>query len=489
MNKILNFFKNIKFPSMKMQLKRPGRGTIIWWGVTLVLVAAAFAASRSVMRCWTVTSLPGISPASCGEGTTNVLGTPVVNAEGTTVAPPPTPAVVPEVELPSWDGASRVNILFMGVDYRDYLANQGPPRTDTMILFTIDPQSKTAGFLSIPRDLWVNVPGYGYNRINMAYPIGEGNQLPGGGAGMAMKTVEQVIGVPIQYYGMIDFNSFERVIDKLGGLYICIPEKVRIDPIGDKKPTNLKPGCQTLHGYEALAYARNRYTANGDVDRAERQQRVIYALRNQVFSPANFPTLVTQGPAIYNVVSAGVHTNLSIDDMLKLAVLLRQVPDANIKHGIIDNSMTTMVNTTLDGQAASVLKPIPDKIRVVRDDIFTTTGPTSPLATGDPVVLMQQDEARVRVLNGSGAGDLAQRTATFLGSQGMTVTEVGGAANGYQQTTVVIYSPKLYALRFIISTFGITANTQIIFAPDPASPVDLEIRLGNDWISQLPAGF
>jgi LCP family protein required for cell wall assembly len=150
-----------------------------------------------------------------------------------------------------------------------------------MILFTVDPQTKTAGMLSIPRDLWVNIPGFGFSRINTAYASGEGNQLPGGGPGLAMKTVEQVIGVPIQYYGQIDFHAFEEAIDAIGGLYICIPEKVRIDPIGDKKPRNLKPGCQNLWGYEVLAYARNRYTQEGDVDRSKRQQLVIMALRDQ----------------------------------------------------------------------------------------------------------------------------------------------------------------------------------------------------------------
>jgi anionic cell wall polymer biosynthesis LytR-Cps2A-Psr (LCP) family protein len=112
-----------------------------------------------------------------------------LNEEGTPIAPdvPPTPVALPEVELPAWDGASRINILFIGLDARDWAANEGPPRSDTMILFTIDPVTKTAGMLSIPRDLWVNIPGFGYSRINTAYSSGVGAQLPGGGPGLAMK--------------------------------------------------------------------------------------------------------------------------------------------------------------------------------------------------------------------------------------------------------------------------------------------------------------
>mgnify|MGYP000969614246 CR=1 FL=1 len=484
MNKILDFFKKIKLP----QGKRPKLGSIIFWGISLVLVALAFSASRSIFRCWEITKLPGISPSTCANAGTSALGTPVVNEQGTPVAVPPTPVpAAPEVQMPTWDGASRINILFIGLDYRDYLANDGPPRTDTMILFTVDPQSKTAGMLSIPRDLWVNIPGFGYSRINTAYPSGEGAQLPGGGPGLAMKTVEQVIGVPVQYYGSIDFHAFEEAIDAMGGLYICIPEKIRIDPIGDKRPEVLKPGCQTLWGYQILAYARNRYTANGDVDRAGRQQQVIFALYNQIFNPSNFSTMLSKAPKIYAEASAGLRTNLTFDDLMRLGVLMSQIPLENIKHGIIDTTMTTMHDVILDGQKASILKPMPDKIRVMRDEIFISGGPVSPRAAGDATVLMQQDEARIRVVNSSLDATLGQRTANYLITQGMNVTEVTAGQN-VQNSAVVIYGPKLYALRYLLTMFGISSNSQITFAKDP-STVDIEIILGNDWMNRLPAGF
>jgi LCP family protein required for cell wall assembly len=358
-----------------------------------------------------------------------------------------------------------------------------------MILFTIDPVSKTAGMLSIPRDMWVNIPGFGYSRINTAYASGEGNKLPGGGPGLAMKTVEQFIGVPIQYYGQIDFHAFEEAIDAMGGLYICIPEKIRIDPIGDKKPENLKPGCQTLWGYQVLAYARNRHTQNGDVDRANRQQQVIFALRDQIFNPANFPTMVAKAPKVYAEASAGLRTNLTFEDLMKLGVLMQQIPPENIKHGVIDYSMGILDNVVLGGQNASILKPIPDKIRVLRDEIFSQGGAVSPLASGDPTVLMQQDAARVRILNGSIQPDLAQRTGNFLLTQGMQVTEVGTAPNGYQNTVIVIYGPKLYTLKYLASTFGITSSNQVVFSSEPATTADIEVRLGNDWVSRLPAGY
>lgn len=488
MNRLQNLFGKIKFPKIKFSFKQFSIRRAIVWIVAIAVAVVLFIATRSLATCWNVTQLPGIAPASCG-ATTEVLNTPVVNQQGTAVAtPPPTPLPdVPQSNLPvPWDGASRVNLLFMGLDYRDWLANEGPPRTDTMILFTLDPQSKTAGMLSIPRDMWVNIPGFGYSRINTAYPSGEGSRLPGGGPALAMKTVSQFIGVPVQYYAIVDFYAFEKTIDLMGGLYICIPQKIRIDPIGNKRPENLKPGCQNLYGYQALAYARNRYTENGDIDRANRQQQVILALRDQIFTPQNFPRMIAKAPEIYKVVASGVHTNLSFEDAMRLAALMNQISPQNIKRGVIDYTMGILDNVILAGQNASIMKPIPDKIRVLRDEIFSSTGPVGPLATGDPRVLMTQDAARVRILNGSVSGGLDQRAANYFISQGMQVTETGNSPQAYSRTVVVLYSPKLYTLKYLQAVLGISANNQIVISPDPNSTVDVEIRLGNDAVNSFP---
>ena len=471
-------------------LKRLSIGRIIVIVIAIALAIPAFIAVRNFVTCWEITDLPGMAPASCGvdnglsgpQITVNEQGTPEVAGEL------PLPEIsAPEEELPAWDGASRVTLLFIGLDERDWEEGQGAPRSDTMILFTIDPISKTAGMLSIPRDMWVNIPGFGYSRINTAYSSGEGNKLPGGGPGLAVKTVEQFIGVPIQYYAQVDFLAFEEAIDAMGGLYLCPEERVTIDPIGPKPPVKMGPECRSYWGYEILGYARNRKTEGGDVDRANRQQKVIMALVDQVFSPQNFPDMVAKAPKIYAEAEAGLRTNLSFDDALKLGVLLSQIPRENIKRGVIDFSMVTLDNVILAGQNASIFKPIPDKIRVLRDEIFSAAGPLSPMATGDPVALMQEDAARVRVVNGTYTEGLPERTGNYLLSQGMQVVEAGGyASSQYARTTIVMYGPKLYTLRYLINLFGVNATNQILFSPDPASPVDIEIRVGADALDIIP---
>jgi LCP family protein required for cell wall assembly len=403
------------------------------------------------------------------------------------VLPPPAVAV-PEAALPpAWDGASRINILFIGLDYREWQQNEGPPRSDTMILFTIDPLTKTAGMLSIPRDLWVNIPGYGYSRINTAYPSGEGNKLPGGGAGLAMKTVEQLLGVPVQYYAQIDFNTFVQLIDRLGCITLIPEETLILDPVGSG-PDHVKitaGGERELCGWKVLSYARTRKTQGGDTDRSRRQQQVIFALQEKIFDPAVFPSLILQAPQMYSELSSGIHTNMSLEDAIKLAVLGRDIAPASIKTGIIDTSMVTLDSTVLAGQAASIMKPIADKVRVLRDEIFTSSGPLSPIAQGDPVSLMRAEEARVRIVDGTFTTGLDQRAGQYFQSAGVNVTEVGAADSRYSSTMVVVYGPKLYTLKYLQSVLGLS-HTQIKFSPDPASTVDIEIRLGSDLAGNIP---
>ena len=416
---------------------------------------------------------------------TNDQGTPVPD-----VADLPPPVTIPDSNLPpAWDGASRISILIIGLDYRDVLANQGPPRSDTMIVLTVDPLTKTAGILSIPRDLWVNIPGFGYSRINTAYSSGEGAKLPGGGPELARKTAEQLLGVPIQYYAQVDFNTFVEFIDLIGGIEVYNDEELRLDPIGQGKD-KIKLTCcgmRTLNGERALAYARFRKDKEGDIARANRQQKVILGIRNKVLSPENFPVLLGQAQQFYEKFSAGIRTNMPFDTAVRLGVLAKDIPVESIEHGVIDYNMVTLNETTLGGENASVMKPLPDKIRELRDQVFTSGGAVSPFAAqNDLTEMMREDGARVRVLNGSVAGGLENVTGNFLIAQGVQVTEAGPADGGYNSTVIVLYSPKLYTLKYFQSLFGVTDSARIWISPNPASTVDIEIRLGNDWANNNP---
>ena len=152
------------------------------------------------------------------------------------------------------------NASYLGLDYNDWRAGD-TPHSDTMILLSVDPITKTASMLSLPRDLWVNIPGFGYGRINEAYFNGEAYNLPGGGAELARQTVEQFIGVPVQYYAVIDFDAFIAFIDEIGGVVVQPDQYVKIEKFGGGQEETLEPGkMYTLDGGLALAYARERHT-------------------------------------------------------------------------------------------------------------------------------------------------------------------------------------------------------------------------------------
>ncbi len=292
--------------------------------------------------------------------------------------------------------------------------------------------------------------------------------------------------------GMISFTSF---IDTLGGIDIQSDERLKLDPMGSGKDHFVMKCCQTYHlnGKRALAYARCRDASqgcsDGDVGRAKRQQQVILAVRDKVFEPANFTKLMAQAPQLYSMFSAGIHTNMSLEDAIKLAALAKDIPMENIKRGVIDDDMVSPANVTLNEMPASILRPIPDLIRVLRDEIFSIGEPTGPLAQGDPAALMRADAAKIRVVNNTYTADLDARTGNYLIAQGMQVTERGTPTGASNQTMIVLYSPKLYALRYLINTFGITSSDQIVTQPNIAETVDIEIRLGQDWVDRLPSGY
>ena len=171
----------------------------MFWGVTLILAVSFFFFVRHLTACWQLTALPGTPPSYCGGNLEGQSAIPDLNIDGAPITDIPSDVEAPQIEMPQWDGGSRINIVFFGLRGGDISGDDCPACTDTIMLLTIDPVTKTAGMLSIPRDMWVNIPGFGYSRINTAWTLGEGAKLPGGGPGLAMETVSQFIGVPVHY--------------------------------------------------------------------------------------------------------------------------------------------------------------------------------------------------------------------------------------------------------------------------------------------------
>jgi LCP family protein required for cell wall assembly len=422
-------------------------------------------------------SAPGIGQLT-GPIIVENASTPQVNEQGTPLPPAiAAPAVVPQTT--PWDGAGRVTILLLGLDFRDWEAGDKYSRSDTMILLTLDPLTGAAGMLSIPRDLWVSIPGFKHGKINTAYYQGDAFKLPGGGPGLAVKTVEQFLGVPINYYAQIDFDAFVKFIDELGGIKVDVPNKITIDLLGSgpKTKKTLQPGVQVLPGAWALAYARQRYTEGGDFDRAQRQQQVILGIRDRILSLNMLPTLISKAPALYQQLAAGVHTNLSLDETIQLALLAQKIPLEKIQREIIGKEQVIF---GFSPDNLSILIPLPDKIQLLRDKVFATSSSLGPETEGASQQQMQAENARLAVFNGSSASDLGERTSQFLHDQGVNVTQVGAADQNYAATTVIDHSGSPYLLKYLVETLNISPM-RIQIEYDPNSAVDVEVILGEDW--------
>jgi len=384
----------------------------------------------------------------------------------------------PGAPLPVWEGTERINILVLGIDEREN--EEGPWRTDTMLVLTIDPLTKSGGMLSIPRDLWVPIPGYGEDRINKANFLGDAYDYPGGGPALAMRTVQWNLGVRIHYYARINFRAFTELVDAIGGIDIYVEEEINDPYYPDANngydPLYIPAGWVHMNGELALKYARTRHSAGGDFDRAARQQQVLMAILDKATRLELLPQLVPQAPQMWETLNNCVETDLTLEQIIALANLATQVERENIHTGVIDENYTRFW-TTPDGQ--QVLVPVRERIRELRDRIFTT----QPTVTTeeDPAQRLAAEAATVDVQNGTDVAGLAQRTAEYLQSQGIqSVTFNNADRLDYTESLIVVYTGKSFTAETIGRMLELPP-TAIVHTPDPEAGTDIVVVLGADY--------
>jgi len=369
----------------------------------------------------------------------------------------------------------RTNILLLGIDKR--AQEKGPSRTDTMIVLTIDPQTKSLGMLSIPRDLWVSIPGYSEGRINTAHFLGERDKYPGGGPALAKKTVQYALGIPIHYYVRINFEGFEKLIDAIGGVTINVETAIHDEKYPDSNygymTVDIPAGVQLMDGKTALQYARARH-GGSDFQRARRQQEVLKAVRDKVFR-LNIP--LTKIPEMLRIAGDSVQTDLGLGDMYELAKLGRDIGTQNLKSAVIDESMTSS-QTTPDG--AQVLIPNRDRIREVVKDLFGGPAPTAAAALSEKDAVAQEGAA-VEVQNGTLTAGLAQRTSDYLKGLGYTVVSVSNADRAdYTSTIIIDYTGKANTVNWLSTRFAVVP-ANIRQSRSVPSTVDIRLVLGQDY--------
>ncbi len=237
--------------------------------------------------------------------------------------------------------SGRVNVLVLGLDRRPGEGDM--VRADAIMVVTADPLEPYLGLMSIPRDLYLPIPGQGENRINTAHIYGEMEQ-PGSGPGRTAAAVTQNFGIPLDGWVRLDFSGFVALIDAVGGVEIDVPYPI-VDyayPTEDYGTMTIEipAGLQTMDGERALQFARTRH-AGSDFDRAERQQLVVKALVSKLARPASWLRL----PDMYAAFSGAVDSNLSLPQLARLGLAVLRVGPDGLEHFVLDQEMVTPYTT------------------------------------------------------------------------------------------------------------------------------------------------
>jgi LCP family protein required for cell wall assembly len=351
-----------------------------------------------------------------------------------------------------------LNIVLLGSDKRP---GSGAWRTDSMIIVSVDTASNVVRLLSIPRDLWVYIPGHGYNRINTADLWGE-LAKKGSGPDRVKQTIHHNLGIPIHYYVRVDFQGFIQIIDTVGGI------DVDVDcPLPDIK---LSAGMHHMSGNEALRYARSRYSTN-DFDRGRRQRKVLMALWDQALTLDIIPRL----PQLWWTMANSFQTDLTLDQVINLAYVGVQLKPQRILSRAIG---PRHVQSWITPQGAAVLLPNHQEIRAMLESFY---------APVDTTRLDAADKVSVQLLNGSSRQDADQLAASTLRWAGFKVASAGPAdRQDYAQTQIAVYSGDMTTAEQIagelrISSAVIQDLAAVQGSGAPANPVEIQVILGRDY--------
>jgi len=245
---------------------------------------------------------------------------------------PPTVQVVKSKERPPETLTNRVNILLLGVDDTDKeLPGDTARRSDTMMVASISPENGTINLLSLPRDTKVNIPGRkGYDKINHAYAYG--------GVQLAQRTVEQFLQIPINYYVVINWQAFIKVIDTLGGVDLYVEHDMNYQDPYAELDIDITKGYQHLDGKKAGQYVRFRSDELGDIGRVQRQQRFLKALAKETMQVST----IFKVPALVNTLDQYVETDMSAMTMIKVGNSLKSFDSNNLMSEMLPGDFATI---------------------------------------------------------------------------------------------------------------------------------------------------
>lgn len=346
----------------------------------------------------------------------------------------------------------RVNILLLGMGG---VGHDGPYLTDTIMLASFDPVNKKIALLSIPRDLVMPIPGYGWRKINNANAYGE-LEHPGQGAALTVKTISGVLAVPIHYYLRVDFAGFKEFIDDLGGVEVCVDNAFTDTQFPDEnygiQTISFSTGCQHMDGQRALAYTRSRHGNGGegsDFARSRRQQQVILAAKSELLSAATLLNPITL-TRLYTQYTDHIATSLEMWEIIRLAQLGRGLRSEDITTHTLTDGPDGQLVTVIGDDGAWLLQPPGGNYNDIRTLVATmlnadsqstistapSPAPTAPAVPAAPAAV-QAERATIEVRNGTFTVGLAGTVQQRLLAMQLLVPTVGNAPFRDFERTVI----------------------------------------------------
>ncbi len=438
---------------------------------TTTLIPTATVTTTTAPVETTVESLPAVTTVP------NVLPTPLLpdDADPNQVAPTAIPTKVPLVDRQGYD---LVNIVLLGIDSE--LTGDNIDRTDTMIIVSINRTTNTVSMLSLPRDLYVYIPGWTMQRLNLAYTHGEQVGWTGGGFGLLRQTIFYNFGINVHYYIKVKLSSFKEIINTLGGVNLTVDCAIQDQElIGAKPPSQatgpdddgyyiLPIGAYTLDGDGALWYARSRHTSI-EFDRGRRQQQLLRAIWRAGRSNGQ----ITQLPQLWSQLTQVVETDLKFEDMLGLLPYALNIDPDQIEHYIFQRLYHTRPWTPPDG--ANVQLPVPDTVRQLMEDFYTPPSQSQIEITG----------ISINVFNGTSNADWDRVAADRLGWAGFNAISAGAADNLQYADTILIDhagTTKGSKIPEVVKILNIKPEN-IRVEPDPNRTADYDVILGSNYSS------
>jgi LCP family protein required for cell wall assembly len=280
------------------------------------------------------------------------------------------PIVSDNYQTLSGEKEGRINILLLGLGGENH---PGKNLTDTIMIMSFDTQNKKVALLSLPRDLYVNIPDTNYStRINSVYQFGLSS---GSDEEPVKETIESITGLPIHYFFILDFDGFKKVVDDVGGINVSVERDIYDPrypgPNYSYETFEIKKGLHKMDGDTALKYVRERHAdPEGDFGRAKRQQQVIQAVKNKIFTLGTFLNPITLNNLL-NALEKNLKTDVRLDEINSFIALSKQLDTQNVTNTVADawhkDSLLKVSHVYAGGSRAFILIPRVGNFSEVKD--------------------------------------------------------------------------------------------------------------------------